>query len=112
MAATATIPNGIASSTHDVAITQDACGALVMGADFRALGVVRSLGRRGIPVWLINQGGHLVAAASRYVLRRLPWPAADDRARLEYLVALCATHHLNGWMLIPTDDYAVGLVSR
>jgi len=82
-----------------------------MGADYRALGVARSLGRRGIPVWVINQGGHLVASASRYVSRRLPWPAADDRSRLKYLLTLCATHHLYGWTLIPTDDYTVGLVS-
>jgi len=112
MAATATIPNGIASSTHDVAITQDACGALVMGADYRALGVVRSLGRRGIPVWLINQGGHLVASASRYVRRRLPWPVCDDHGKINFLLRLCASHNLKGWILIPTDDHTVALVSN
>jgi D-aspartate ligase len=112
MAATATIPSVIEPSTRDAAIATGPCGALVMGADYRALGVARSLGRRGIPVWVINQGGHLVAAASRYVRRRLPWPAADDRARVEYLLALCATHNLDGWMLVPTDDYTVGLVSK
>lgn len=112
MSATATIPNLIESSAQAVAVSPAACGALVMGADYRALGVARSLGRRGIPVWIINQGGHLVASASRYVRRRLPWPAADDQARLDYLLALCAEHHLDGWMLIPTDDYTVGLVSR
>src|ERR1700704_6657256 len=111
MAATATIPNLIERSTQEVAITSGSCGALVMGADYRALGVVRSLGRRGIPVWVINQGGHLVAAASRYVRRRLPWPAGDERGKLDFLLALCATHRLNGWMLIPTDDYTVGLAS-
>jgi predicted ATP-grasp superfamily ATP-dependent carboligase len=111
VAAAATVPNVIERSTHDAAITSSACGALVMGADYRALGVVRSLGRRGIPVWIINQGGHLVAAASRYVRRRLPWPAGDDRGKVDFLLALCATHKLKGWMLVPTDDYTVGLVS-
>ena len=111
MAATATIPNLIERSTQEVAITSGSSGALVMGADYRALGVVRSLGRRGIPVWVINQGGHLVAAASRYVRRRLPWPAGDEGGRVDFLLALCATHRLNGWMLIPTDDYTVGLAS-
>lgn len=82
-----------------------------MGADYRALGVARSLGRRGIPVWIINQGGHLVASASRFVRRRLPWPAGPDSGKLDYLLALSTIHHLNGWMLIPTDDYTVGLVS-
>jgi D-aspartate ligase len=111
MAATATVPNLIEHSTRDAAIPSRSCGALVMGADYRALGVVRSLGRRGIPVWLINQGGHLVATSSRYVRRRLPWPAGDDRTKIDFLLALCAVHKLNKWMLIPTDDYTVGLAS-
>jgi D-aspartate ligase len=111
MAATATIPNLIESSARDAAISSGTCGALVMGADYRALGVVRSLGRRGIPVWVVNQGGHLVAAASRYVRRRLPWPAGDDREKVDFLLALCAKHRLDGWMLVPTDDYTVGLIS-
>jgi len=111
MAATATIPNLIESSARDAAISSGTCGALVMGADYRALGVVRSLGRRGIPVWVINQGGHLVAAASRYVRRRLPWPAGDDREKVDFLHALCTKHQLDGWMLVPTDDYTVGLIS-
>jgi D-aspartate ligase len=111
LAVTATIPNLVEPSTQEAATTPVASGALVMGADYRALGVVRSLGRRGIPVWVISQGGHLVATTSRYAGRRVPWPAACDRARLEYLLDLSATHHLDGWMLIPTDDYTVGLVS-
>src|SRR5690242_14870818 len=110
MAATVTLPDRIESSRHDVAATPGTRGALVMGADYRALGVVRSLGRRGIPVWLINQGGHLVASASRYVRRRLPWPVRDDPEKISYLLRLCDSHDLNGWVLIPTDDHSVGLV--
>jgi predicted ATP-grasp superfamily ATP-dependent carboligase len=112
MAATATIPNRIETSTHDVAITAGSCGALVMGADYRALGVARSLGRRGIPVWLINQGGNLVASASRYVRRTLPWPDDDDHGRIDFLLRVCASHNLKGWILIPTDDHSVGLASN
>jgi D-aspartate ligase len=91
--------------------TNGFCGALVMGADYRALGVVRSLGRRGIPVWVIKQGGHLVAATSRYVQRIVPWPDGDDREKVNFLLDLCACQQLGGWMLFPTDDYTVGLTS-
>lgn len=83
-----------------------------MGADYRALGVVRSLGRRGIPVWVIKQGGHLVATTSRYVRRMVPWPEGNDREKVRFLKELCARHHLGGWMLFPTDDYTVGLVAN
>jgi D-aspartate ligase len=87
-------------------------GALLMGADYRALGVARSLGRRGIPVWVIKQGGHFVAAASYYVSHRVSWPETDERAQVDFLLALSARHQLKEWLLVPTDDYAVMLVAR
>ncbi|HKV25414.1 MAG TPA: ATP-grasp domain-containing protein [Candidatus Acidoferrum sp.] len=87
-------------------------GALVMGADYRALGVVRSLGRKKIPVWLINQGGHHVAAVSRFVTRRVRWPVAHQAAQIEFLLELGFQNNLNGWALIPTDDYAVALLAH
>ena len=82
-----------------------------MGADYRALGVVRSLGRRGIPVWVIKQGGHLVAAASRYASRRVPWPAGEDAEKVDFLLDLNIKNGLKDWALIPTDDYTVILAS-
>ena len=82
-----------------------------MGADYRALGVARSLGRRRIPVWVIKQGGHLVAAASRYVRRRVPWPDGDDAQKINFLLDLSVENGLKGWLLIPTDDFAVNLAS-
>ena len=83
-----------------------------MAADYRALGVVRSLGRQGIPVWVLKQGGHLVASVSKYVHRNIPWSSADDVAQVERLLRLGAKHNLDGWLLFPTDDHAVALISR
>jgi D-aspartate ligase len=112
VSATATIPNLIERSTDTAASTSGtAAGAVVMGADYRALGVVRSLGRRGIQVWVVKQGGHLVAATSRYAPRTVPWPEGSDRGKIEFLLDLSAKHNLDGWLLIPTDDYTVGLAS-
>ncbi len=110
--ATAAIPNRIERST-DAAVSSSgtAIGAVVMGADYRALGVVRSLGRRGIPVWVVKQGGHLIATASRYTPRTVPWPDGGDQGKIEFLLDLGAKHNLDGWLLIPTDDYTVGLAS-
>ena len=82
-----------------------------MGADYRALGVARSLGRRRIPVWVLKQGGHLVAAASRYVTRRVHWPQAEDKKKIDFLLNLSIKNDLRGWTLIPTDDCAVTLAS-
>src|SRR5439155_1040500 len=49
---------------------------------------------------------------SRYVRRRLPWPVCDDQEKINYLLRLCASHDLKGWVLIPTDDHSVGLLSN
>lgn len=86
-------------------------GALLMGADYRALGVARSLGRRRIPVWMIRQGGHLVAASSRYVRRTVPWPDGEDAEKIDFLLNLSIKNGLKDWVLIPTDDYTVTLAS-
>lgn len=111
MAAAAAIPDLIDRSTDEAVSSPGTTGAVVMGADYRALGVVRSLGRRAIPVWVVKQGGHLVAAVSRYASRRVSWPDGGDLAKIEFLLDLGAKHGLDGWMLIPTDDYTVGLAS-
>src|SRR5208282_1608294 len=49
-------------------------GALVVGGAHVSIGVARSLGRHGIPVWLL--AGHPLPKFSRYVRRSLPWPGA------------------------------------
>ena len=112
MSATAALPQTIRSSNLGADVHVGTAGALIMGADYRGLGVVRSLGRRGIPVWVIKQGGHLVATTSRYVSRNVPWPPKDDRRQIDFLIDLAAKHNLSGWVLFPTDDYAVTLAQR
>jgi predicted ATP-grasp superfamily ATP-dependent carboligase len=86
-------------------------GALVTGASYRALAVVRSLGRRGVRVRVVRSDEHALAEASRYVSGRLSWPAGDDR-RVEYLLALAERERLHDWVLIPTHDEEAALISR
>jgi predicted ATP-grasp superfamily ATP-dependent carboligase len=86
-------------------------GALVIGGDYRGLGVVRSLGRQGIPVWVLTDE-HRIAATSRYARRSLPWPAADQQQQRDYLLELAEQHHLEGWMLFPTGDETAALIAR
>jgi predicted ATP-grasp superfamily ATP-dependent carboligase len=86
-------------------------GAIVIGGDYRGLGVVRSLGRRGIPVWVLADE-HLVAATSRYTQRWFRLPADDADAQLEFIRELGARHALDGWLLIPTGDETAALLAR
>jgi predicted ATP-grasp superfamily ATP-dependent carboligase len=88
-------------------------GALVTGASYRALAVVRSLGRRGVRVRVVRSDEHGLAQISRYAGGRLSWPAeADDDHRLRYLLDLADRERLRGWVLIPTHDEEAALIAR
>ena len=87
-------------------------GAIVMGGDYRGLGVVRSLGRHGIPVWVLHEGGQLLATLSRFTRRSVPWPHGDEAERVGFLVDLASRNGLEGWALFPTGDEAAALVAR
>jgi D-aspartate ligase len=86
-------------------------GALVIGGDYRALGVVRSLGRRGIRVWVLTNE-HLLATVSRYTNRHSTWPRGDEAQRLVYLLDFCDRHELHGWTLFATDDQTTAFLAR
>jgi predicted ATP-grasp superfamily ATP-dependent carboligase len=85
-------------------------GALVIGGDYRALGVVRSLGRRGIPVWVLTNE-HLLATASRYAKKIVRWPRAEQE-QLNCLLELCHRYKLDSWVIFPSDDEAAAFLSR
>jgi predicted ATP-grasp superfamily ATP-dependent carboligase len=86
-------------------------GAIVIGGDYRALGTVRSLGRRGIQVWVMRDE-HAVAASSRYARRVFPWPALDEGGQRDYLLDLCDRHGLDGWAVIPSGDEAAAMLAK
>lgn len=97
----------IAVSHHPVQST----GALVIGGDYRGLGIVRSLGRHGIPVWVLRDD-HLLASFSRYTRRSLPWPRSGETQQITHLLSLGKRFRLDGWALFPTGDETVALIAR
>lgn len=86
-------------------------GAVVLGADYRALGVARSLGRRGVPVCIVRDPGEPLAATSRFATRRVAWPE-DHADRAAFLCDLADRGGLAGWALIPSADETAALVAR
>lgn len=87
-------------------------GALVLGGGHGALAIARSLGRRGIPVWIVA-GELRVAVSSRYVHGCIPWQASlPSQQQAEYLVAMAHRHHLEGWALIAGSDTSAELIAR
>ena len=87
-------------------------GAVVLGSDFKALGVVRSLGKRGIPSVVIDNQPRS-AWFSRYVTKRFKWNGEmDDDAFLHFLLSVGKAYQLDQWMLFPLQDEVVEFVAR
>lgn len=90
----------------------DATGALVIGANLNGLTIARSLGRRGVPVFVTTSPNIKLASCSRYTLRTFPWPNADEETQVEYLLDLAERHGLEQWVLFPTSDESAALLSK
>lgn len=89
----------------------EAPGVIVMGGDCGALGIARSLGRRGIAVRFLP-GLNPVAGFSRYMERVPGWPGAESDAALRWLTDYARGPGQGGWVLIPAGDSEVRLVTN
>jgi predicted ATP-grasp superfamily ATP-dependent carboligase len=87
-------------------------GAVVIGGDYQGLGIVRSLGRAGVPVCVIDDE-HSISRWSRYATISLQVPnLADERAIVDTLLQAAEQHPIEGWILYPTRDEIVAAISR
>jgi D-aspartate ligase len=89
-----------------------ATGALVVGGNLNGLSIARSLGRHGVPVWVVSPPNIRLASFSRYTRRTLPWPPGDDETQVEYLLEIAMRNDLDDWVLFPTSDESAALLSR
>jgi predicted ATP-grasp superfamily ATP-dependent carboligase len=79
-------------------------GGVVIGGGCQGLGIARSLGRRGIPVCLIDDEVS-IARASRFVRESVRVPSLrSERALLEALALAHDRLSLSGWVLYPTRE--------
>jgi len=108
MATISAIPEASAPVTSGFSGTLP--GALVIGGAHGSLGVVRSLGRRGIPVCVLV-GNHAIARFSRFTGKSFAWPSVDDTHALKYLLELAEKHDLRGWVLFPGGDAEARLIA-
>ena len=83
---------------------QENVGALVIGGDYRGLGIVRSLGRHGIPVWVLADE-HRIATVSRYAVRSLSWPERDEEQLQDLLQQI--DEDLVWSANVPREDFIV-----
>ncbi len=101
--------NGLAAADAKLS---GAVGALVIGGDYQGLGVVRSLGRRGVPVGVVDDEAS-IARYSSYTCfsERLPC-LKDPEKTFRALMDVAERRGLLGWVLFPTRDETVAMISQ
>ncbi len=87
-------------------------GAVVIGGDYQGLGIVRSVGQAGYPVFVIDDE-RSIARYSRYATRAIRVKSLrDEQAAIDALLELGSRHKLDGWVLFPTREETVAALSR
>ena len=87
-------------------------GAIVIGGEHPGLGIARSLGRRGIPICVIDDQ-HSVSQFSNYVTRVVRVKdLRDENKTVDSVLEVGQRYGLKGWVLFPTRDETVAAFSR
>lgn len=87
-------------------------GALVVGGDHPGLAVARSLGRRGVPVYIVTDQP-CISSLSRYARRVIRVENLLDECKtVDAVLAVGREYDLRDWVLIPTRDETVAAFSR
>lgn len=87
-------------------------GAVVIGGDFNGLGIVRSLGRHGIPVCMVDDE-RSIARFSRYCTHHVRVPDLRDHGQtVDSVMEVGARLGLEGWVLYPTHDETVAAFAK
>lgn len=87
-------------------------GAVVIGGDYQGLGIVRSLGKIGVPICVIDDE-HSISRFSRYATHGIRVPdLRQEHSIIEALLDRGRKLNLQGWVLFPTRDEVVAAISR
>ena len=95
-----------------VCSTNGTVGAVVAGGDYQGLGIVRSLGRQGVPVCVVDDE-RSISRYSRYCTHFVKLPdLRTERAAVDSILEVGKRLGLNGWILYPTREELVAAFSR
>jgi D-aspartate ligase len=87
-------------------------GAVILGGDYQALGVLRSLAKQKVPVYLLDKEA-CMGRFSRYAWKSARRPDAREEDLLfRFLVDLARRENLEGWVLYPNDDETVRFLAK
>jgi D-aspartate ligase len=92
--------------------TKGKVGAVVVGGDYQGLGIVRSLGRHGVPVCIVDDE-YSISRFSKYASHAFTIAnLRDERSAVSALLDLARRLELHGWILYPTRDELVAAFAR
>lgn len=87
-------------------------GAIIIGGEHPGLGIARSLGRRGVPICVIDDQ-HSVSEFSKYVSKVVRVKdLRDENQTVENVLEVGQRYGMKGWVLFPTRDETVVAFSR
>ena len=108
----ATIPQTPRTIEVKAPVQSQRVGALVVGGDHPGLAIARSLGRRGIPVYIIDDQ-YCISSFSKYASKVVRVESIlDERKTVAAALEVGRRYNLRDWVLIPTRDENVAAFSR
>ena len=96
----------------EIAAESATVGAIVVGGDHPGLGIARSLGRRGIPVYVLDDQ-YCVSSFSKYASKVVRVESIlDERKTVDAVLDVGRRYQLRNWILFPTRDEHVAAFAR
>jgi D-aspartate ligase len=106
-----TLTQPAAQSIYDLPV-KSVIGAVVIGGDYQGLGIVRSLGRQGVPVCVVDDELS-ISRYSRYTTKFAKVAnLRDESVVVDCLLGLGRRLGLEGWVLFPTREELVAAIAR
>ena len=93
---------------------QEKVGVVITGGDFQALGVLRTLAKKDIPIIMLDSE-HCISKYSRFKKRFFRSPhSSDDQSYVDFLIDLANKEkiHRNRWVIFPNSDETVYVLSK
>jgi predicted ATP-grasp superfamily ATP-dependent carboligase len=87
-------------------------GVVITGGDFQALGVLRTLAKKNIPVILLDSE-LCIGKYSRYEKKFYKSPTSSEREKyVNFLIELAKKEKISDWVIFPNSDEAVFILSK
>ena len=89
----------------------DIPGVIIIEGHVQGLAITRALGKENIPVFVVDKG-NCVARYSKYCKKFFKCASYNSIELVELLIELAKGYNLKNWLLFPTNDHAVYIISN